>query len=157
MADDRRSSPTEDVRRMYEESESRTAQAMEQLVSRQSFGELLARVTENVVALTKIGTDVFDLAIRNLRLAGRQDITRLARQLARAEDKLELVLQQVEGLHDRLESGRASDSGGSRSGSRGGRGNRSEGDSSSQRATRSGSNGGERSASRSGRRSTASK
>ena len=156
MADDRRSSPTEDVRRLYEESESRTAQAMEQLVSRQSFGELLARVTENVVALTKIGTDIFDLAIRNLRLAGRQDIIRLARQLARAEDKLELVLQQVEGLHDRLESGQESDSGGSRSGSRSGRANRSGGNA-SQRGTRSGSNGGERSASRSGRRSTASK
>jgi chromosome segregation ATPase len=88
------------MERPYEEAESRTAKAFEQLVSRDSFGELLARVTENVVAVTKISTDVFDLWLRNLRLAGRQDITKLARQLARTEDKLELVLQEVEHLQD---------------------------------------------------------
>jgi len=104
MADERRSSPTEDVRRLYEEAENRTALAFEDLVSRGSFGELLARTTENVVALTKIATDVFDLTLRNLRLAGRQDVTRLARQLARTEDKLELVLQEVERLADELEA-----------------------------------------------------
>jgi len=116
MADERRSSPTDDVRRLYEEAESRTARAFEDLVSRGSFGELLARMTENVVALTKIATDVFDLALRNLRLAGRQDVTRLARQLARTEDKLELILQEVERLGDELNAeGR---SGGARSGRR---------------------------------------
>ena len=88
---------------MSNEAETRTARAMEQAVSRGSFGELLARMTENTVALTKIGTDFFDLMLRNLRLAGRQDVTRLARQLARTEDKLELVLQEVERLHERLE------------------------------------------------------
>jgi hypothetical protein len=67
-------------------------------VGRDSFGELLARMTENVVGLTKIANDAFDLMLRNLRLAGRQDVTRLARQLARTEDKLELVLQEVEEL-----------------------------------------------------------
>jgi hypothetical protein len=108
MADERRSSPTDDVRRLYEDAESRTALAFEEVVSRGSFGELLARMTENVVALTKIGTDVFDLALRNLRLAGRQDVTRLSRQLARTEDKLEMVLQEVERLADELDAdGRA--------------------------------------------------
>jgi hypothetical protein len=94
--DRRETTPADEVRRLYEEAETRTARAFEELVSRDSFGELLARMTENVVALTKIGTDVFDLLLRNLRLAGRQDITRLARQLARTEDKLELVLQELE-------------------------------------------------------------
>jgi hypothetical protein len=103
MADERRNSPTEDVQRLYEEAEKRTAQAFEDAVSRPSFGELLARMTENVVGVTKISTDVFDLILRNLRLAGRQDITRLARQLARTEDKLEMVLQEVERLHEELE------------------------------------------------------
>jgi hypothetical protein len=103
MTDERRSSPSEDVRRLYEEAESRTARAFEEVVSRNSFGELLARVTENVVAVTKISTDVFDLVLRNLRLAGRQDITRLGRQLARTEDKLELLLQEVERLQDERE------------------------------------------------------
>jgi hypothetical protein len=113
MATERDMTAEEQVRRLYEDSENRTAKAFEELVARDSFGELLARMTENVVALTKIGTDVFDLVLRNLRLAGRQDVTRLARQLARAEDKLELVLQEVERLHDRLaEAGRPSRVGG---------------------------------------------
>jgi hypothetical protein len=109
MASERDVTGAEQVRRLYEDSENRTAKAFEELVARDSFGELLARMTENVVALTKISTDVFDLVLRNLRLAGRQDVTRLARQLARAEDKLELVLQEVERLHDRLDgAGRSS-------------------------------------------------
>jgi hypothetical protein len=102
MADERHPSPAEETKRLYEEAETRTARAFEQLVARDSFGELLARATENVVGVTKIASDVFDLILRNLRLAGRQDITRLARQLARNEDKLELLLQEVERLQDEL-------------------------------------------------------
>jgi hypothetical protein len=102
MADERQTSPAEETRRIFDEAETRTARAFEQLVARDSFGELLARATENVVGITKITTDILDLILRNLRLAGRQDITRLARQLARNEDKLELVLQEVERLQDEL-------------------------------------------------------
>jgi hypothetical protein len=94
--------PTEEVQRLYEEAETRTAKAMEGLVARESFGELLAKVTENVMSLTKIGNEVMDMTVRNLRVAGRQDIVRLGRQLARTEDKLELVLQEVERLQDQL-------------------------------------------------------
>jgi hypothetical protein len=97
-----RPTPEEEARRLYQEAETRTAKAMEDLVARESFGELLARMTENVLAVTKIGNDAFDLVIRNLRLAGRRDITGLARQLARTEDKLELVLQEVERLQEQL-------------------------------------------------------
>ena len=139
MADERHPSPAEETRRLYEEAESRTARAFEQLVARDSFGELLAKATENVVGLTKITTDVFDLILRNLRLAGRQDITRLSRQLARTEDKLERLLQEVERLQDANAprrsdssngSGGASDAGGA-SGSGGG----------TRRRTRSGGSG----------------
>ena len=105
MADEKQRDPTAEVRRLYEEAESQTAKAFEQAVSRGSFGELLARMTENVVAMTKIGTDVFDLMLRNLRLAGRRDVTRLARQLNRTEDKLEMILQQVELVQDELARG----------------------------------------------------
>ena len=112
MADDRRSSPTEDVQRLYEDAEKRTAQAFEEMVSKASFGELLARMTENVVGLTKIATDTFDLVLRKLRLAGRADITRLARQQGRTEDKLELVLQEVERLREAVEASKATSSGG---------------------------------------------
>ncbi len=100
MADDRQPSPAEETRRLYEEAESRTARAFEQVVARDSFGELLAKATENVVGITKITTDIFDLVLRNLRIAGRQDIVRLSRQLARTEDKLERLLQEVEHLQD---------------------------------------------------------
>ena len=91
--------------------EARTAAAMEDLVGRDSFGELLARMTENVLGVMRIGQDVADLAVRNLRLAGRRDITELARQLARTEDKLELVLQEVERLEEQLEQERAGGNG----------------------------------------------
>src|SRR5436305_14824382 len=107
MAEERRPSPAEQIKSLYEESETRTAEAFEQLVKRDSFGELLARTTENVVGVTRIATDAFDLVLRNLRLAGRQDIIRLARQLARTEDKLELLLQEVERLQDSGSAGRS--------------------------------------------------
>ena len=107
MADpnERKPSPTleEQVRRLYGGAETRTARAMEQLVAGEAFGELLTRVTENVVAVTKLSSDVGDLVLRNLRVAGRSDITRLARQLNRTEDKLELLLQRVEELGDAIE------------------------------------------------------
>ena len=78
----------------------------EQVVQRNAFGELLAMATENVVALAKLGADAGDLAVRNLRLAGRRDMARLGQQLARTEDKLETVLQEVERLQDELRAER---------------------------------------------------
>jgi hypothetical protein len=96
--------PDQEVRRLYEEAESRVAKAAERVVSRDSFGELLAMMTENVVALTRIGNEAMDLVLRNLRVASRQDINRLTRSLGRAEDKLEQVLQEVEELRDELSS-----------------------------------------------------
>jgi hypothetical protein len=95
-------SPDEQVRALYEDIESRTAKAFEETVSKPSFGALLARSAENVAALTRMGNDFADLLLRNLRVAGRADITRLARQLHRNEDKLERVLQEVEQLRDEL-------------------------------------------------------
>jgi hypothetical protein len=95
--------PEQEVRRLYEEAEARVAKAAERVVSRDSFGELLAMATENIVALTRMSFDALDLVWSNLRLAGRRDITRLARQVGRTEDKLELVLQEVERLRDEVE------------------------------------------------------
>ena len=95
-------SPEDQVRALYEQAESGTAKALEQLVAKPSFGRLLALSAENAAALTRIGSDAADLVLRNLRLAGRADITRLARQLHRTEDKLERVLQEVEQLRDEL-------------------------------------------------------
>jgi hypothetical protein len=99
----------EEVERRYAEAESATAKAMEQLVARDSFGTLLVRVTENTMGIAKLTGGALDLVLRNLRIAGRQDITRLARQIARTEDKLEMLLQEVERLADELESARTRD------------------------------------------------
>ena len=110
-----RPTPEEQVRRLYEQAESRTAEAMEGLVGRNSFGELLARMTENAMALTKIGFDVMDLTVRNMRIAGRKDVANLGRQLARTEDKLEMVLQEVERLREEVGSSARERSDGARS------------------------------------------
>jgi hypothetical protein len=101
-ADGSAPTPEQEVRRLYEETEARMAKAAERVVSRDSFGELLAMMTENVVALTRIGNETMDLVLRNLRVASRQDINRLTRALGRTEDKLELVLREVEELRDQL-------------------------------------------------------
>jgi hypothetical protein len=106
-------SPQEQVRALYEDAESRAAQAFEEAVSKPSFGTLLAHSAENIAALTRISADVADLVLRNLRIAGRADITRLARQLHRTEDKLERVLQEVEQLRDELGSSSEGGSNGS--------------------------------------------
>ena len=102
--------PEQEVRRLYEEAESRVAKATERVVSRDSFGELLAMVTENAVALTRIGNEAMDLVLRNLRVASRQDINRLTRALGRTEDKLEQVLQEVERLQEEGSNGRRTSS-----------------------------------------------
>jgi hypothetical protein len=117
--------PDQEVRRLYEEAETRVAKAAERVVSRDSFGELLAMVTENAVAVTRIGNEAMDLVLRNLRIASRQDLNRLTRALGRTEDKLEQVLQEVEELRDELTSSTSngtsrSRAGGSSSGSRSG-------------------------------------
>ena len=95
-------SPEAEVVALYEKAETDAAKAFEDLVAKPSFGRLLALSTENIAALVRIGADFADLVLRNLRIAGRADITRLGRQLHRTEDKLERVLQEVEELHDEL-------------------------------------------------------
>ena len=77
-------------------------------MKRDAFGELLARATENILALTRIGNDAADLVVRNLRLAGRRDVNALGRQLARTEDKLEQELQEVERPQEQLADGKCS-------------------------------------------------
>jgi hypothetical protein len=88
------------LRRWGEGFESEAAAGAERSVAGEGFAELLVQLTENAVAVSRITADVWDLMVRNMRLAGRADIDRLARQLARSEDKLELLLQGIEQLHD---------------------------------------------------------
>jgi ABC-type transporter Mla subunit MlaD len=104
-------SAEEQLRALYENAESTASRAFEQAVSTPSFGALLARSAENVAALSRMGSDAADLVLRNLRVASRSDITRLARQLHRTEDKLERVLQEIEQLRDEIAAAQAVSSG----------------------------------------------
>jgi hypothetical protein len=116
-----RPTPAEEVRRLYDEAESRTAKAFEEFVNMPSFGEVLARVTENFVAMTRISNEALDATLRNLRLAGRQDLIHVGRQIARTEDKLEMVLQEVERLREELRAVPSIESGGDRGKAQSGR------------------------------------
>ena len=100
--DGQQASPEDQVKALYEQAETRTAKALEQLVARPSFGELVALSAENLAAATRMANEFFDLVLRNLRLASRADIARLHRQLHRTEDKLERVLQELEELRDEV-------------------------------------------------------
>jgi hypothetical protein len=91
-----------DLRSLLEEAESSLAGALEKMVAGPMFGQLLAQTAENMVALSKIARDSADLAVSNLRIAGRRDIVRLERQLGRTEDKLETLLQELEGVRREL-------------------------------------------------------
>ncbi|HWE08191.1 MAG TPA: hypothetical protein VG325_02480 [Solirubrobacteraceae bacterium] len=105
MADERdreSATPSEQASRLYEEAESEAAQAAERLVGSHGFASLLGQLAENAAAMTKLGYDAMDLVLRNLRVAGRRDVVRLARQLGRTEDKLERVLQELEQVRDEL-------------------------------------------------------
>ncbi|MDQ6607169.1 MAG: hypothetical protein M3Z06_11560 [Actinomycetota bacterium] len=94
------------VRSLYEQAETQAARASEELVGSRGFGGLLGQLAENTAAMTKLTSDAMDLLLRNVRVAGRRDVARLARQLARTEDKLERVLQEVEELRDELSRAR---------------------------------------------------
>jgi hypothetical protein len=102
VADASAPEPEAQVSRLYEEAEKQAARASEELVGSLGFGGLLGQLAENTAAVTKLSSDAMDLLLRNLRVAGRRDVVRLGRQLARTEDKLERVLQEVEQLRDEL-------------------------------------------------------
>jgi hypothetical protein len=133
MASDRDSpSPSDQVAALYEQLETQAAQASEHLVGTRGFAGLLGQLAENAAALTKLGNEAMDLALRNLRVAGRRDIARLGRQLARTEDKLERVLQEVELLRDQIAA--ADGRGAQRASGRGGGAQRASGAGGSQRS-----------------------
>jgi BMFP domain-containing protein YqiC len=86
----------------YEQLEGKLSTAMDQLVATNGFAEIFTTTATTVMALMRTVNNGVDQAVRTTRLAARQDITGLARQLARTEDKLERLLQAVEQLEDRL-------------------------------------------------------
>src|ERR1022692_4006627 len=99
--------PLSRIYRLYVDVETRAASALESLVGTNAFGELLATSASNAMALARLANGSIDRGVRALRVAGRADVTDLARQLARTEDKLERMLQLVEELEGRLDPGAA--------------------------------------------------
>jgi hypothetical protein len=97
--------PQAEVRRLYEAAEGELSRAAEKAVDTEGFAGLLGLMTSNIVAVGRIATTTFDLTLRNLRLAGRRDVVRLATQLNRTEDKLERVLAEIEDLREELGDG----------------------------------------------------
>lgn len=97
--------PQAEVRRLYETAEGELSRAAEKAVDTEGFAGLLGLMTSNIVAAGRIATTTFDLTLRNLRLAGRRDVVRLATQLNRTEDKLERVLAEIEELREELGDG----------------------------------------------------
>jgi len=63
------------VSKLFKDSQAAFAAALEQTVQREAFGELLARATENVMAVTKIAFDVADLIVLGTR--GRTGLGKL--------------------------------------------------------------------------------
>ena len=101
MADE--TTPLGQAYKAYEQVEGRLSTALDQLVGSNGFADLLASSATNVMALTRVANGTVDQAVRATRLAVRKDVTDLARQLARTEDKLERLLQAVEALQARLD------------------------------------------------------
>jgi hypothetical protein len=91
---------SEPFRRALHDAEGRMATAMEQLVAGKGFTALLGQAAQNAVALTTLNAELWDMVLRNLRVAGRSDIHGLGRRLNAIEDKLEVILQEVETLAD---------------------------------------------------------
>jgi hypothetical protein len=96
--------PLAQAYRAYEQVEGQLSAALDQLVATNGFADLLATSATNVMALTRMANGAVDRIVRATRLAARQDVTQLARQLARTEDKLERLLQAVEELQESLDS-----------------------------------------------------
>lgn len=87
---------------LYEQAEAKAAALAEQAVGSNVFAELLATTATNVMALAGVANAVVDRGVRLTRFAARADVTGLARQLARTEDKLERLLQEVQEISGRL-------------------------------------------------------
>ncbi|MEP7159803.1 MAG: hypothetical protein ABI746_01730 [Dermatophilaceae bacterium] len=107
MSEQRPLSPMEQIRRAYEETEKKTSQTMEEVVSSQGFAEMLSMLVGNAMSASRISGNVLDDIIRRTHIAGRTDLAGVGRQIGRTEDKLELVLQRIEALEGEVRGLRA--------------------------------------------------
>ena len=107
MAEESPATGPEQFRKIVDDFLAGAAPGLEDVVDSKAYGEMLGQTIGNLVAMNRINSDTMDLTLRNLRLAGRADVVSLHRQLARTEDKLEMVLEVVERLEDEIAQLRA--------------------------------------------------
>jgi hypothetical protein len=86
------------------EASARTERTLEEelqkVVGSESFARLLAQAMGTTMGVTKLWSDGMELGMRSLRMPTQGELTRIAGQIARLEDKLEDVLIAVERLED---------------------------------------------------------
>lgn len=102
MTEDFTAQGQEQFRKLVDDLLSGAAPGLEGVVDSKAFGEMMGQMAGNLVAMNRLNSDAMDLMLRNLRIAGRADVVSLHRQLARTEDKLEMVLEIVEQLEEEL-------------------------------------------------------
>ena len=75
---------------------------LQKVVGSESFARLLAQTMGTTMGVTKLWSDGMELGMRSLRMPTQGELTRIAAQIARLEDKLEDVLVAVERLEDQV-------------------------------------------------------
>jgi len=110
---ERAETPEQQIRRLYEESEKQTAEAMERLVNQPSFGRVLALMTENV------HSPEFKAKLDGAFALGREEISTAAglmqgrflqRNFVGAEDSPAYkAIGEIRGLLDELNPGKEGD------------------------------------------------
>ncbi len=78
-------------------------QQLTQLVGSDSFARFVAESMGTTMGLVKLWSDAFELGVKTLRLPSQSELTRISRQVARLEDKLEDILVAVERLEEQAD------------------------------------------------------
>jgi hypothetical protein len=85
------------------QTEKRAEEQLTALVGSDSFARLLSETMGTSMGLVRLWSDAFELGLKALRLPSQSELTRISRQVARLEDKLEDVLVAVERLEEQAE------------------------------------------------------
>jgi hypothetical protein len=92
--------------------ESSLEEELQKVVGSDSFARLLAQSMGTTMGAVKLWNDGLELAMRSMRLPTQGELTRIASQVARLEDKLEDLLIAVERLEE--QAARSSENGATR-------------------------------------------
>jgi len=91
-------------RKRLEEVERATESQLQELVGTEVFAEALAGTMGVMMGLVRLRNDLFDSALRTLRVPSHSELTRLGGQLNRLDDKVEGLLVALERIEERLDA-----------------------------------------------------